>query len=134
MNSKKYCFSINSYLQALTVLKKCKLEKIQPIIHIKNYLIIGLGIDWLLETKNMLEKENILTNLEFFIDVKNNYGLFISLVEKRITYLKVKGDKKVLIRLRQIAKLNKVSINPNFSILDLSRTKNIAKKIENIIK
>ena len=56
-------------------------------------------------------------------DVKKNYGLFITLVEKKIKFIKLEAEDKILKRLKEIALLNKVLINPNFSIVDLSRSK-----------
>ena len=44
-----------------------------------------------------------------------------NLVEQKIDYLKIDAKKETLKRLNQIAKKNKVSLNPQFSVLDLSK-------------
>ena len=130
MIRKNYCLTFNSYNQAQEILNICKEKKIIPVLFVKHYLINGLGIDWLVVLKEMLEKDFGSKSFKIYVDVKKNYGLFISLVEKKINLIKVEADKEMLKKLYQIAKLNKVLINPNFSILDLSKTKNIKVKLE----
>ena len=56
------------------------------------------------------------------MDVKKNYGLFINLVENKIDYIKVDANTNMLKKLNEIGKINKVLINPNFSIVDLSKS------------
>jgi len=73
-------------------------------------------------------------NYKIYVDSKKNYGLFIDLVENQVSYIKVNANNETLKRLKQIAKLNKVLINPKFSIVDLSKTKNLQLKIEKNIK
>ena len=134
MKLKKYCFAFNSYYQALEILKICKEIKIKPILFIKYQLINGLGTDWIEGLKDQLYKEFNTKDFYICVDVKANYGLFIALVEKKIDYIKVEADKKMLRKLNQIAKINKVLINQNFSVVDLSNLKlqkTISKKIYN---
>jgi hypothetical protein len=64
------------------------------------------------------------------VDCKKNYGLFINLVEQKIDYLKVDAKKETYKKLNQIAKKNKVLINPKFSVLDFSKIKNIDLKFK----
>ena len=66
---------------------------------------------------------------KLFANCKKNYGLFFNLVNEKINFLKVEGDKQTLLKLNQIAKKNKITINPKFDIIDLSNIKNIEKKI-----
>ena len=80
----------------------------------------------------MLENKFKPKDFKIFVDVKKNYGLFISLIEERINYIAVKGNENSIERLTQIAKLNKVVINPSFSVVDLSKSKNISLKLKNI--
>ena len=129
MPIKNYCFSIYSYQQAVKIINVCKEKKITPILFIKFELSNGLGIDWITELNNILKRKFKLKKFKIFVDVKNNYGLFIRLVEKKIDYIKVTAKNNTLIRLKEIAKLNKVSINPNFSVVDLARTNEIEKKL-----
>jgi len=130
--NKNYCFSFNSYIQAVEILNVCKKKKIVPTLFCKYYLINGLGIDWLIESISMLEKKFGLKKFSMYVDTKNNYGLFISLVESQINYIKIKTNTRMLGKLEEIGKLNKVLINPNFSIIDLTKTKNIEVRIKKL--
>mgnify|MGYP006132983339 CR=1 FL=1 len=132
MNLKKNCFTINSYHQAVEIILISKKNNVTPILLIKYYIINGLGISWLSELKSMLENKFKPKDFKIFAEVKKNYGLFICLVEKKINYVAVIGSEETLKRLTQIAKLNKVVINPSFSIVDLSKSKNINLKLTNI--
>ena len=131
---KQYCFKINSYNQALQILIICRKKKIKPIFFIKFNLISGLGVIWLKELKKMLQKEVKTKNFEMYAEVKKNYGLFITLVQNKIGYIKVDADKEIIKKLKEISKINKVLINPKFSIINLSKVKNVRAKIEKILK
>jgi len=132
---KKKIFAINSYYQAFKTINSCHSRKIFPIIFIKYFIIDGFGVDWFKEFKNLLEKQFSKKSFNLYVDCKKNYGLFINLVEQKIEYLKVDAKKETLKRLNQIAKKNKVLLNPQFSVLDLSKIKNIDLKIEkNLMK
>jgi hypothetical protein len=129
---KNYCFNFNSYYQAITIIKNCKEYNIFPILYVKYYLINGLGIEWLKELREMLRKETAVKNFQLSVDVKKNYGLFITLVEEKIDFINVVADKDTLFKLKNIAKSNKVLINQNFSIVDSSKAKNIILKIKKL--
>ena len=133
MKYNNYCFVINSYHQAVKTIVACHNKKILPIIHIKYFIVNGFGPDWLKEFNNLIKKKFSKKKFKLFVDCKKNYGLFINLVEQKIDYLKVDAKKETLKRLNQIAKKNKVSLNPKFSILDLTKTKNIDVKINKIL-
>tara|TARA_X000000368_G_C22919278_1_gene662310 strand:- start:106 stop:495 length:390 start_codon:yes stop_codon:yes gene_type:complete len=128
VNIKNYCIAFNTYPEALEIIKICKENKIKPTIFIKYYLINGFGIDWLIELKNLLYKDFKYVDFKTYADAKNNYGLFLNLVENKINYIKVKANKEMFKRLSNIATTNKVLINPNFSIVERSKFK---KLIEN---
>ena len=96
-------------------------------------MINGLGTDWIKEFNNLLEQKFSKKKFKLFVDCKKNYGLFISLVEQKIDYLKVNAEKETFKRLNQIAKKNKVSLNPKFNVLDFSKIKNIDLKINRIL-
>ena len=134
MVKKKICFSISSHNELVEIIKIHIFIKKVPIFFIKYYLINGFGIDWLLELKDMINKKFKKNKFEIFVDVKNDYGVFINLVEKKIKYIKVKANQDTLKRLKQIAKINKVLINPNFSVVDISKYKNKLLKIKNLYK
>ena len=133
MKLKKYCFSINNYKQSLEILNIYKNLNIIPILHFKYNLVNRFSSDWLIELINMLEKQHGTKKFKTYVDVKKNYGLFINLVEKKINFLEVNANTEMLTKLKSIANVNKVLINPNFSILDLTKSKNIRIKIKNLI-
>tara|TARA_B110000438_G_C15350895_1_gene452054 strand:+ start:104 stop:502 length:399 start_codon:yes stop_codon:yes gene_type:complete len=127
-----YCFNIKSYYQAVEIIQICKRKKIIPIMYFRYYLINGFGIDWIIQLKNMLLVKFKKKDFKISIDVKKNYALFISLVENKVDYINVKGNDEALKRLRQIAKLNNILINPDFSIIDLRNIKNIENKLKKL--
>ena len=132
MNLKNNCIAINSYYQAAEIIKICKKKKIVPVLFIKYYLINGLGIDWLKELINMLQKEFKPKDFKIYVEAKKNYGLFIALVENKINFINIKANQDTMKRLRQIAKLNKVSINPEFSVIDIAKSKNVKAKLKKL--
>ena len=132
MSLKTNCLIINSYCQAVEIVKICKKNNIVPILFIKYYLINGLGIDWLHELINILQKEFKPKDFKIYVEAKKNYGLFIALVENKISFINVKANQETMKRLKQIAKLNKVSVNPEFSVLDIAKSKNVSAKLKKI--
>ena len=128
-----FYFKVNSFNQAVQTIISCHNKKIFPIIFIRYFMINGFGSDWLKEFNILLEKRFSKKTFKMYVDCKKNYGLFINLVEQKIDYLKVDAKKETLKRLNQIAKKNKVSLNPEFSVLDLSKIKNIDIKINKIL-
>ena len=134
MSEEKYCIKFTSYQQTVDIIKILKQNKISPIFFIKYNLIDRFGIDWLNELREMLEKKYSRKDFKIYAEVKKNYGFFISLVEKKINYIKVRADEGTLKRLLQISKLNKVSINPDFSVVDISKSKNIINKLKKYYK
>ena len=127
------CFNINSIHQAFEVISICKKNNIIPILYIKFYLINGFGIDWINGFNNLLLKNYNNKDYKLFIECKENYGLFISLVKLKIKYLFVNGNNGILLRLNQIAKINNVIINPKFDIIDITKIKNIKSKVKKIL-
>ena len=133
-NKAYYCFNINNIHQALEIILICKNYNIKPIFFIKYYIINGFGPDWVTELRNLLLKKFNKKDYKIFIDCKKNYGLFINLVLQKIDFLQVKADLKTLSRLKNIAKKNKVTVNPKISIINLANIKNIKSKIQKIYK
>ena len=133
MSLKKYSFVVNSFNQAVQTIKSCHNKKIFPIIFIRYFMINGFGSDWLKEFIFLLEQRFSKKTFKMYVDCKKNYGLFINLVGQKIDYLKIDAKKETMKRLNQIAKKNKVSLNPQFSVLDLSKIKNIDIKINKIL-
>ena len=132
MKSKINCLSINTYYQAFEVLNTYKYSKNIPIFYVKYNLINRLSINWLLELIFLLENKFGSNKFKTYVNVKRNYGLLINLVEEKINYLEFQSNKELLSKLKSIAKINKVIINPNFSIIDLTKSKNIKIKLKNL--
>ena len=129
MKPKKKIFLINTYQQAFKILDIYKDLKKIPIFYFRYNLINKLSANWLFELIIMLESEYGHNKFKICVNVKKNYGLFISLVEKKIHFLEVQADKEIFTKLKSIAKVNKVSINPDFSIVDLTKSKDVKLKI-----
>ncbi len=120
---KSYCFSFTNYNHTAEIIKNCNNTNLKPVLFINNKLISGLGVDWLNSLRTMLNTQKKLKNFKLYVDVKKNYGLFISLVEKRIDYIKIETSKENINKIKEIAKLNKVLINPRFSVVDPLKSK-----------
>ena len=123
MKLKNYCFSFTNYKHTVEIIKTCNNKNIKPVLFINNKLISDLGIEWLNSLNVMLNPHKKLKNYKLYVDVKKNYGLFISLVEKGIDYIKIETSKKNIRKIKEIAKLNKVSINPRFSVVNPLKSK-----------
>ena len=123
MKLKNYCFSFTNYNHTAEIIKTCNKKNIKPVLFINNKLISNLGIEWLNSLDVMLNTQKKLKNYKFYVDVKKNYGLFISLVEKEIDYIKIETSKENTSKIKEIAKLNNVLINPQFSVVDPLKSK-----------
>ena len=123
MKLKNYCFSFTNYYHTAEIIKTCNNKNIKPVLFINNKLITDLGIEWLNSLDVMLNTQKKLKNYKLYVDVKKNYGLFISLVEKGIDYIKIETSKENINKIKEIAKLNKVLINPRFSVVDPLKSK-----------
>ena len=132
-NKRYFSFKVNTIQQALKIMSICKNNNIVPIFFIQFYIINGFGPDWIIEFRNLLLKNFSKNTFKIFADCKKNYGLFINLVHHKINYLKVNGDNNTLIRLSQIAKKNKISINPQITVIDITKIKNIEAKINKLL-
>ena len=130
---KKYSFAVNSYNQALEIIIICQREKFFPIIFIKYFMINGLGTNWLKNLIKLLENKISNKKFDIFVDCKKNYGLCTSLIDLKIKYLKVETNRDMIKKLEQIAKKNKVLLNPKISIMDLTNIKNLEYKIKKTI-
>ena len=112
------CFSVSSLKQSLSIIKICKIKDINPIFFIDFYIIDRFGIDWLIEYRSLLKEQIKKNQFKIYVNCNKNYGLFISLVKHNFDYLKIKGDKETLFRLKDIANKNKITVNPKFNMID----------------
>jgi len=130
--NKQISFSINTYKQAREVVEELKKYKVIPILHIKNYIIQRFGIEWIISLKKILEKDFPSNSFKFSVDAKSDYGLSINLANNKINFIKLNSDQKILKKIEQICKKNRVLLNPSFRIIDLSNIKNINIKLSKI--
>ena len=115
------CFSVASLKQSLSIIKICKIKDINPIFFIDFYIIDRFGIDWLIEYRSLLKEQLKKNQFKIYVNCNKNYGLFISLVKHNFDYLKIKGDKETLFRLKDIANKNKITVNPKFNMMLLAK-------------
>ncbi len=123
MKLEDYCFSFTNYNHTAEIIKICNSKNIRPVLFINYKLINDLGIEWLNSLHNMLNQEKKLKKFKLYVDVRKNYGMFIILVEKKIDYIKVETSNKNIKKIKEIAKLNKVLINPCFSVVNPLKSK-----------
>ncbi len=118
------CFSINTLFELDNLIKlKINRKKIL-ILFIKNYLVSGFGVEWLNTFIKLVNKKYSQYNIKFFVDAGNDYGLSLLILRENIDYLKLRSNKIILEKVNQIAKKNKVVLNPTFNVVDLSKIKN----------
>ena len=121
------CFSINTYLQLEKIIQLRKNKRRKLVVFIKNYLVKGFGINWLSAFINLVKEKFPEQNIKFFVDAGNDYGLSILILREKIDYLRLKSNLQILKKINQIAKKNKVVLNPTFNVVDLSKIKNYKK-------
>ena len=120
----KKCFSISTYSQFEKLIHLKKNKRKILVIFIKYNLINGFGIDWLNAFIKLIKKNYSDQNIKFYVDAGNNYGLSILISRENIQYLKLKSNKIILKKINQIVKKNKVLLNPNFNVVEVSKIKN----------
>ena len=113
------CFAISTFSEVEEIIKsKIKKEDIL-IIFIKNYLIAGFGIEWLRSLIKLIKKKFYKYNIKFYVDSGSNYGLSMLILNEDINYLKLRSNKVILKKISQIAKKNKVLLNPSFNVVSI---------------
>ena len=128
--SKKICFAVSTLTQIENLVEFRKSKFKTSIILIKYFLIKGFGIEWLRSLINLTNKKYKMHNIKFFVDSGYDQGLSILLTYENVDYIKLKNNEIVLNKINQIAKKNKVLLNPNFDVVDLTKIKNIQKKLK----
>ena len=118
------CFSINTYLQLEKIIQLRKNKRRKLVVFIKSYLVIGFGIDWLSTFIKLVKEKFPEQNIKFFVDAGNDYGLSILILREKIDYMRLKSNLHILKKINQIAKKNKVVLNPAFNVVELSKIKN----------
>ena len=69
-------------------------------------------------------------DIYFYYQQYSNYRVLSEVANYDFDYLKLKNNKIILNKINQIAKKNKVLLNPNFDVVDLTKIKNIQKKLK----
>ena len=132
MKNKFICFAVNTLKQAEETIKEANKNNIKPIIFIKYYIVKGFGIDWIKTLQLLLASSFSQNSFKLYVDANTDYGLSIELISIKINYVKLRSNHKIIKKINQIAKKNKVLLNPSFRIVDLSNLKNISRKISTI--
>ena len=121
----KKCYAISTHAEVEEIVK-LKIDKNDIlIIFIKNYLITGFGIEWLRSFIQIIRKKYNKHNIKFYVDGGTDYGLSILILEEDINYLKLRSNKVILEKINQIAKKNKVLLNPSFNVVRLKKKQSI---------
>ena len=132
MKNNFICFAVNTLKQAEETIKEANKNNIKPIIFIKYYIVKGFGVDWIKTLQLLLASSFSQNSFKLYVDANTDYGLSIELISIKINYIKLRCNHKIIKKINQIAKKNKVLLNPSFRIVDLSNLKNISRKISTI--
>jgi len=132
VKNKFICFAVNTLKQAEEAIQIANKNDIKPIIFIKFYIIKGFGVDWIKTLKLFLASSFPKNSFKLYVDANTDYGLSIELISIKINYIKLRCNNNILKKINQIAKKNRVLLNPPFRIVDLSNIKNISRKISKI--
>ena len=134
MKKKNFVFTIDTLSQAEEVISEAKLNKIKPILHIKNYLIKGFNSEFIIALQNMLISKFGKSSFKLYVDCGYDPSLSINLALKKIDYIKLKGNSLILSKIKNIAKKNRVLLNPSFHVVDCRNIKNVKLKINRYIR
>ncbi len=114
---KKDCYSISTLEQFKKLIHLKKNKKKILIVFIKNNLITNFGIDWLRSLVDLIKTNYSDFKVKFYVDCADDYGLSILIIKEKIDYIKLNSNKIILKKINQIAKKNKVLLNPDFNII-----------------
>ena len=132
MKHKFICFAVNTLKQAEETIFETKKNNIIPILFIKYYIVKGFGVDWIKALQLLLASSFPKNSFKLYVDANTDYGLSIELISIKINYIKLRCNNIIIKKINQIAKKNRVLLNPSFHIIDLSNIKDINRKISTI--
>ncbi len=116
---KSFAFSNVTELKKFIEVRKSSHR--ETIIYFKNYLVKGFEIDWLINTIEQIKRNNEKHKVKFFIDSGYDYGLCIMLIKNKVNYIKLKSNRNILKKIKNIASKNKVLLNPKFNIVEIPK-------------
>ncbi len=122
----KSCFELSTFKEIDKLVNTRKLSNEETIIFVKNFIIKGFGVDWLKAIKKLIKNKHNNHKINFYVDSGYDYGLSIMLIRNNVKYIKLKSNKTIIKKINQIAKKNKVLLNPTFDIVKASKYKNIS--------
>jgi len=125
VTSKLYAFSINTLDQAEDIIKEAKIYDIKPILHFKNYILKGLGSDFILTFQKILKTKFGKSSFKVYVDCGFDSSLSIRMATEKIDYIKLRGNLVILKKVMNIAHKNRVLLNPSFNIVDCRNIKKI---------
>ena len=125
MKKKSFAFTINTLEQAEKIILESRIYNFKPILHFKSYILGGFGSDFISSFIKILNSKYGKSSFNLYIDCGYDHGLCINMITKKIEYIKLKGNKVVLSKIRNIADKNRVLLNHSFNIVDCRNRKNI---------
>ena len=132
MKKKQKAFTINTLNQAEIIIAESKVYKFIPILHFKNYILRGFGPDFIIKLRKILFAKFGKSTFKLYVDCGFDNNLSINMITHKIDYIKLKGNKVILKKIKNIANKNKVLLNPLFIVVDCRNRKNITSKIKEI--
>ncbi len=120
---KTKCYAISTFQELDMLVIERKFSKKKTIIFIKSFLIKGLGIDWFKTIVLLIRKKHINHKILFYVDCGTDYGLSLILIKEGVNYIKLKSNKLIINKIADIANQNKVLLNPNYTVVDISKKK-----------
>tara|TARA_B100000029_G_scaffold303458_1_gene296242 strand:- start:676 stop:1104 length:429 start_codon:yes stop_codon:yes gene_type:complete len=125
VKNKLFAFTINTLEQAENIILESKKYKITPILHLKKYFLIGFGVEFIFTFQNMLISKFGKSSFKLYIDCGFDQSLAISMVARRIDFLKLNSNSIILSKIKNISEKNRVLLNPSFNIVDCRNRKNL---------
>ncbi len=132
MKKTLFAFTINTFEQAEIIILETKIYSIKPILHFKNYLLKGLGSDFIINFQNMLINKYGKSSFKFYVDCGFDISLSINMATNKIHFIKLNGNSNILSKVHIIASKNRVLLNPSFNIIDCRNRKKINLKIKKL--
>ena len=125
MIKKLNAFTINTLSQAEEIITEGQNHNIKPILHFKNYILKGLGLDFILIFQKTLKSKFGNSTFKMFVDCGFDSAKSIDMATNKINFIKLRGNSIVLKKVNDIARKNRVLLNPSFNIVDCRNLKNI---------